>query len=101
MHNTQDAFIPDDPIRPRLPARLAGRPSNRPLRDLCETLLTLRLNRLCVLCGYIFDCSTAYAICRTPRSSPCRPTICNPTGNPSGVVPAGTDTAGQRVVLIQ
>src|SRR6185436_17419299 len=46
-------------------------------------------------------CSTAYANSRTPRSSPRRPTICIPTGSPSAVVPAGTEAAGHRVVLIQ
>src|SRR5580692_8160623 len=46
-------------------------------------------------------CSTRYAISRTPRSFPWRPTISMPTGSPSGVCPAGTEAAGHRVALIQ
>src|SRR5205823_10898442 len=39
-------------------------------------------------------CSNACAICRTLKSSLSRPTICTPTGRPSGVNPPGTDAAG-------
>ena len=39
-------------------------------------------------------CSNACANCKTAKSCWCRPTICNPTGRPSGVNPAGTEIAG-------
>src|SRR5437016_449633 len=39
-------------------------------------------------------CSNACAICRTLKSSRVRPTICTPTGSPSGVNPPGTAAAG-------
>src|SRR5437016_5223472 len=39
-------------------------------------------------------CSNACAICRTLKSSLLRPTICTPTGSPSGVKPPGTEAAG-------
>src|SRR3954451_3846609 len=45
-------------------------------------------------------CSNECAICRTPKSSRLRPTICNPTGNPSGVNPQGTEAAGFPVAEI-
>src|SRR5712692_4846209 len=42
-------------------------------------------------------CSNACAICRTLKSSLLRPTICTPTGSPSGVKPPGTEAAGLPV----
>src|ERR1700686_5605501 len=42
-------------------------------------------------------CSNAWAICRTLKSSLLRPTICTPTGSPSGVKPPGTEAAGLAV----
>ena len=39
-------------------------------------------------------CSNACASCRTPKSCLSRPTICTPTGRPSGVKPPGTEAAG-------
>src|SRR5262245_58164248 len=39
-------------------------------------------------------CSKACAICKTLKSAPARPTICTPTGSPSGVNPPGTEAAG-------
>jgi hypothetical protein len=46
-------------------------------------------------------CSKACASWRTLKSARERPTICRPTGKPSGVNPAGTETAGQNVTVIQ
>src|SRR5438105_624366 len=45
-------------------------------------------------------CSNACAICRTLKSSLSRPTICTPTGSPSGVKPPGTEAAGLPVAEI-
>ena len=42
-------------------------------------------------------CSNACAICRTLKSSLSRPTICTPTGSPSGVKPPVTEAAGLPV----
>ena len=39
-------------------------------------------------------CSNACAICSTLQSPRCRPTICNPTGSPLALNPAGTEIAG-------
>ena len=39
-------------------------------------------------------CSNAYPNCSTPQSSWCRPTICNPIGNPLCENAHGTDIAG-------
>lgn len=46
-------------------------------------------------------CSKACAICNTPKSSRCRPTICTPTGTPSGVNPHGTEIAGCPVTVMK
>jgi hypothetical protein len=43
-------------------------------------------------------CSKACAICSTEKSALLRPTICTPTGSPSGVKPPGTEAAGLPVV---
>lgn len=45
-------------------------------------------------------CSKAYASCNTPISSWWRPTICTPTGRPSGVKPHGTEIAGCPVMVM-
>src|ERR1700687_6081523 len=45
-------------------------------------------------------CSNACAIGRTLKSSLLRPTICTPTGSPSGVNPPGTEAAGLPVAEI-
>src|SRR5438552_360138 len=52
---------------------------------------------LCALHGR--TASYAAAAARTARSAWRRPTICSPTGRPSAVNPAGTDTAGWPVRL--
>src|SRR5260370_1500604 len=44
--------------------------------------------------------SNACAICRTLKSCLSRPTICTPTGSPSGVKPPGTEAAGLPVAEI-
>src|SRR5579863_5842774 len=45
-------------------------------------------------------CSNAWTICRTLKSCRSRPTICTPTGSPSGVKPPGTEAAGLPVAEI-
>lgn len=45
-------------------------------------------------------CSKAWASWSTRKSSLCRPTICMPTGRPSGVNPQGTEMAGRPVTVM-
>jgi len=46
-------------------------------------------------------CSNACASCSTPKSSPWRPTICRPTGRPSGENPQGIEIAGRPVTVMK
>ena len=89
----------------RSSGRSARRPTARPSRGpATRTRAGKRAPpRSRTRCSYVAPSGARSNPCArrsTPRSSPRRPTICSPTGRPSGVNPQGTEIAGHPVTVM-